>query len=401
MDSLPTGRQADIPPIDIPLVRNSGMTYLQLYRKPMKPKYWTIFILASAAIIASLFYYLRQPAAYSGLIVVPHEHPAQPQATTSPQTTDNLQDWKTYTNSKYGYEINYPSNWQYLECYQGQQFFLYAPDDALETCDAPRGETDEIDVISALPSGKPEVLPAKSQEPLTINGIKAIKYIQYAIGQDPVNDPTYINAVIISNNSQNYEVDLMNDSPIVEQILSTFQFTTPTPLATSSPTTQVQTDTRGWQTYVNSQYGFSFENPSTTQIAVYTNGKLTSGNENDYGLNVGLYSYDYFNWTLNDGTSEEALKYNQAAKQWQVSLGTNEQASDAFCPEAETTNPQQVPYYQIGDFRTGRDWDFAYVTTKGIIVLTELDGSIPNGVDPAEVKFDNPTDVLKVTCNIK
>ena len=96
----------------------------------MKPKYWTILILASAAIITSLLYYLRQPAPYSGPVVVPHVAKTQSQATTtsltpltdviastspatsSPttQTQTDTSGWKTYTNSQYGFTFEYPKD---------------------------------------------------------------------------------------------------------------------------------------------------------------------------------------------------------------------------------------------------------------------------------------------------
>ena len=97
----------------------------------MKPKYWTILILASAAIIVSIFYYLRQPAPYSGPIVVPSAVKTQSQASatsftplaplthtttsTSPvalppatQPQPGTSTWQTYTNIQYGFSFVYP-----------------------------------------------------------------------------------------------------------------------------------------------------------------------------------------------------------------------------------------------------------------------------------------------------
>lgn len=182
---------------------------------------------------------------------------------------------------------------------------------------------------------------------------------------------------------------------------------TPPSSASSSPTdTSVTTSpsaVEGWKTYANSQYGFSFKYPSTANISLFINEKLITGSESEgeFGyVGFNFYDFDHFNSTLSDGAFEEALKYDPFKKQWQVEPGISQPINEAFCPYERTTNLQKIAYYQIGDFRTGRLWNFAYVTTKGIIVLTEVDGYITEGVNPADVKFDNPKDVISVTCNI-
>lgn len=73
----------------------------------MKPKYWAIIILAALAVAAGVIYYANQPAWDLGPIVFHHK--AQSPATSTPQS--DLKDWKTYTNSQYGFELKYPADW--------------------------------------------------------------------------------------------------------------------------------------------------------------------------------------------------------------------------------------------------------------------------------------------------
>lgn len=158
-----------------------------------------------------------------------------------------------------------------------------------------------------------------------------------------------------------------------------------------------------WKTYRNEKYGFEFKYPNNAQVSISDNGKLITGSQEEGEFNsviINFYNFDSFNSALSDGAIEEQLKYDGADNQWQVGHNSDISADEAFCPYERTTNIQKVPYYQIGDFRTGRLWNFAYVTKKGIIVISEVDGYIPSGVKPADIKFDNPKDVLSVGCII-
>ena len=170
--------------------------------------------------------------------------------------------------------------------------------------------------------------------------------------------------------------------------------------------TTLDTDLKGWKTYRNDEYGFGFSYASNTNVSVFN--QEISGQGEEGGISLSFDSPKSFNWFLNDGAYEETLKFNQANNQWEVALGINETAADAFCPQLLRTKTQNLAYYQIGSFRTGRPWDFSYITTKGIVVLDVMDGDLPNhlapsapyAIDPAQVKFDNPKDVLEVKCNI-
>jgi hypothetical protein len=79
----------------------------------MKLKYWTIVFLATAAICACLFYYIKQPASDLGPVTV-HHVVKESDVADSRSSPVNISAWKTYTNSQYGFSFDYPLN-SYLD----------------------------------------------------------------------------------------------------------------------------------------------------------------------------------------------------------------------------------------------------------------------------------------------
>ena len=208
----------------------------------MKPKYWTILILASILIILSVFYYLRQPAAYSGLVVVPHASKTQPQVTTTSQT--DLQGWQTYTNSQYNFQFSYPPN-LYAEPALGVLFNVQStPNELVMGCPADQKIGSGYQILAkVLNKSTLDSLISQMSEggnfvktPIRLGNLEATRYdLEYACSHGPF--------VVISNPIDNSDnVILRYDSSsavcsakelcidtqvesIFNQILSTFQFT--------------------------------------------------------------------------------------------------------------------------------------------------------------------------------
>ena len=221
----------------------------------MKPKYWAILILASAAIITSLVYYLRQPAPYSGPVVVPYVNKVQSQATTTPQTADDLQGWQTYTNSQNGFSLLYPPSW-HLESSNTDTIDIYPPDfnngKWVQKMEILIGKKDQNDPINFIESNNDKYLGQ-------LNFGNSLWYEGQYEGDSSAAGTVYY-LLDQSNIKLTATIYLSgDDNKIYPQILSTFQFTTPTSPANSSPTAQAQTNSSGLQTYTNSQYGFSFD----------------------------------------------------------------------------------------------------------------------------------------------
>ncbi|MDD2822706.1 MAG: hypothetical protein PHQ59_01360 [Candidatus Daviesbacteria bacterium] len=142
--------------------------------------------------------------------------------TSEPQATsiDETADWKTYTNTKYGYLIKYPEKLKIRERGSLSPSLIDSLDICLkESCGDP-------DIISVNVITKEFALgslnnPSISKEEITISNIKGIKKVgEYHYGKEIIvyfpapNGASYVN---IGTNSQNAQ--------IFDTILSTFKFT--------------------------------------------------------------------------------------------------------------------------------------------------------------------------------
>lgn len=235
----------------------------------MKPKYWTIIILAALTIASGTIYYIKQPSLDLGLITVRHQIKPQFPATSAP--TIDLKDWKTYTNSQYGFEFQYPSDWKDANrAIDATDFFTASLQiDVLD-----------LDVLKERGSAK-EVANARIKKnncPGTVDSIG--DHLIYATDKDALyalycsatsENYVYIiqsspNAFIQMSYHDDFSTDWTESNKLVtfNQIRSTFKFTTVT---TSAATTN--TDTSGWKTYTNSQYGFNFQYPSSWTYELY------------------------------------------------------------------------------------------------------------------------------------
>ena len=152
------------------------------------------------------------------------------------------------------------------------------------------------------------------------------------------------------------------------------------------------------KTYRNEEFGFEFKyNPTDygellTDIEPKRNFNETGTGE--VGLEVYFFdSFSEFNWFMNNGSFSETLRYDNATNKWVVKLaGENATKEDIYCPSEVKTKSQKLPFYVIGDSRSGRANDFGYVVDKGIIVIRN---SYPSEVHQ-DILFDNPQKVKKV-----
>jgi hypothetical protein len=138
-------------------------------------------------------------------------------STSTPITIDTS-DWKIYTN-KVGYEIKYPANWVYTDCFDGTQLMFYSNPNMKEGCDEPHGNTSDLSITGPVKNmyGSDD-----KKEEITVNGAQAFKYT-IKVGQD---DPLQtINYIGISTGSKIFGIDFKNDSTLIEKIIYTFKFT--------------------------------------------------------------------------------------------------------------------------------------------------------------------------------
>lgn len=245
----------------------------------MRLKFWIIFILVSLALGAVSLYYVRQPAPDVGPIAVHH-------ATTTPQT--ELKDWKTYTNSEYGFSFQYPSTWEFSDTglkntlgqgpatnadgtwnfapfvvignpLSGQQAYsLYV---FVQANPKKLSASDYVsNLIQNAPQDGPGGLHFKNSFDLTVNSIPAYE-LDHLFAYDESNE-----SIFLTNGDKAYNIQFQvadensnianpkENNAIAHKILATFKFTNSDSSATG---------TSGLKTYTSASYSFSLGYPST------------------------------------------------------------------------------------------------------------------------------------------
>lgn len=198
---------------------------------------------------------------------------------------------------------------------------------------------------------------------------------------------TVLGGVLVYTNYKSPVFDRTNNrtksTPIPQTTQSPQPAFIPSPAASASSALET-TDTSNWKVYRNDKYGFQYSYPEE-----FDNNLMPIGP-------AFFADTSKFSSILSDGAYEHTLTYDKSTNKWIVTPGFNANAADAFCPYMSLTPLQQVPYYQIGDFRSGRPHYYAYVTKKAIIVLIDDFGfSIIDSL-----RFDHPEDVRKASCVI-
>lgn len=154
----------------------------------------------------------------------------------------NAANWKTYTNTQFGYQINYPLGW--------------------------------VTGISTILNGSPVVFCPSTFADSDITVVCKVKsaghldtYAMMLLRRWTINDaPKYLgNRHLWTDPSGKYVIELQladtNYKDIFDQMVSTFKFNQTT-----------SADTLNWKTYSNNKFGFEIKYPADTQIS----------NTNDY-----------------------------------------------------------------------------------------------------------------------
>ena len=166
-------------------------------------------------------------------------------SSTSPlpsPTPDETANWKTYTNTKYGYTVRYPKEWlvfggdsfQYNElCEENStsKIHIEFTTEKITSCGHMDGEIDSSTQFAVYVFSNPATNPVDTltkTEPIIISGnIKATKEYYTQKSQHPTAQATKIKFV---HEGEGYTIYLKqkdnigNYNPILDQILSTFQF---------------------------------------------------------------------------------------------------------------------------------------------------------------------------------
>ena len=163
----------------------------------------------------------------------------------------NTVDWKTYNNDQYGYDIHYPKGWFFDDSNSSEVYISSAsPDNQMEFS----GEALSIKVSKAQQKTLLEEVKDRfgtlgtdfTQEKVEIDGLDGLK-IKTKCQAVGCGSPEWV----IINNGYFYHITSGLDyRPIFDIIVSTIKFT----------------GIQNWQTYINSDFGFTFKYPKGVSI---------------------------------------------------------------------------------------------------------------------------------------
>lgn len=210
--------------------------------KPSSSKHVVLVALAVLAVLAGAAYAWMQlnPAA-------PAESPSP--SPTATATADPTADWKTYTNSEYGFQLMFPDEWAGYSVTRR----------AVQRSDFPSGASFDSEFEKQKDNVSFSFIVKDGERDYTVFAITAYSR---AFWETVKNEPLFISGRLGEKNGFVFVVNGAHEPPLdpkllplvnqVDQILSTFKFTD---------------DTANWKTYTNTQYGFEVKYPATFVIS--------------------------------------------------------------------------------------------------------------------------------------
>jgi len=245
----------------------------------MKIKYWAIIILATLAVCAGVFYYLKQPAPDLGTVTVHHQAKLVAPSTTAASSTE-VNGWKTYTNSQYKFSFKYPQNLSLDQDSattlpaisireQNANPYLEGDYDYSVIYEVNKNNLSMRDYFNGQNGS--DLYQASVISTTTVDSLPAVSFIGSSFDmapQETVVVPYMDGFIEISNNT--------SGDDIFDALLSTFEFSIPSPASTT------QASANDWQTYTNSQYGFSFQYPTLGTDVQVSSSTDSSGLELDF-----------------------------------------------------------------------------------------------------------------------
>ena len=228
-------------PISVPVV-----TTPQAMEQPKQSNFLTILLsvlLVISVSIAAFFAYQTQKLV-AELRIMNDEVQITPAATTEPVATESSEvdptaNWKTYTNTKSGFEFKYPTDWDtYQPVVEGGVLRLYvAPKNTINEISDMYGRgggfgggkffTFTISEVEEIPNYKSDEYEKITSNSFMLSSLKTIRYFKEALQSMPgfdAGDKT--ETVVFQKDGKNYLISLIDYQykTVFDQILSTFKF---------------------------------------------------------------------------------------------------------------------------------------------------------------------------------
>ena len=226
----------------------------------MKPKYWAIIILAAIATSVTVLYYAKQPVDLEPIVV---HH-------------DAMKGWKTYANSEYEFEFQHPESWEVkassidlatvftqFKTKDGHKatFYIFPFSTSKINTWAEWKARHHYDFSREIEIGNKQIVEGFSSFCDAADGYEKACSSSIDFNSDSFFQKVLNFSLVVDNTDvlpvpegmdiyDRYKVEVY----IIEQILSTFKFTSP------------QTDISTWKTYTNSQYEFEVKYPPGWKI---------------------------------------------------------------------------------------------------------------------------------------
>lgn len=283
-----------------------------------------LFTLVLGASVLGFQYFSRQKSTPTK-VALPTSVPNIDETTKKPESSfgpepDNTTNWKTYENTQYGYSLKYPDKiFTQIQCpgNEANKFMLVLKSGTDDIIEAPTCARDGLYNLELTPTfNNINTISTDNynlaESFVTVDGAAGKKYI--LTQKNPSPGETWYIFTNFSKGSQGFSMTYKGEcsggiegkthegcEKMLDQILSTFRFASPSASPTQTTKNTVTSETDSWQTFADSR-GYAFKYPSDWLVSS-SNGQARQVENWDSNqiVSLGPLSGDQSKWDINFG----------------------------------------------------------------------------------------------------